>query len=50
MPSVEWMSVGRELGKDDEVYIRDAPSTTVNWVDCISRWVLTLHQDGTEKL
>lgn len=50
MPNVEWMSVGRELGNDVEVYIRDAPSTIVNWIDRISLWALTLHQDGTEEL
>ena len=30
MPNVEWTSVGREFGKDVEVYIRDAPSAMVN--------------------
>ena len=30
IPSVEWMSVGREFGTDVEVYIRDAPSIIVS--------------------
>lgn len=50
MPSVEWMSVGREFGEDVEVYIRDAPSVTVNWIKRLLLWLLTLHQYGAEEL
>ena len=50
MPSVEWMSVGREFGNDVEVYIRDAPSAIVNWILHISLRMLTLHQYGTKEL
>ena len=50
MPSVEWMSVGREFGTNVDVYTRDAPSMTVNQVNRISSWILTLHQYSAEKL
>lgn len=50
MPSVEWMSVGREFGTEVEVYIRDAPSIIVNWVNQIPHLVLTLHQYRAEEL
>ena len=50
MPSVEWISVGREFGTDVEVYIRDAPSTIVSWVDQIPLRKFTLHQYRAEEL
>ena len=46
MPRVECMSVGRELGAEFELYIKDAPSVSVSkarrempkWTHASSRW------------
>ena len=44
------MSVGREFGKEVEVYINDDPSKIVNRVTGVLPRMLTLHENCTKKL
>ena len=50
MPSVEWMSVGREFGTDVEVYISDAPSSIISNAKAQRLGGLTLHQYCAKEL